>query len=145
MTIYLGADHGGFSLKELLKGELMKQGYTVEDCGAFTLDPADDYPVYAQAVAKKILSNPASFGLLLCRSGAGMEIAANRFEGIRAVECRDADEAIHARQHNDANVVVLPADEIDEKKAEKIVKTFLETAFIQEERHVRRIEEIEQQ
>lgn len=145
MTIYLGADHGGFSLKEFLKGELFKQGYTVEDCGAFTLDPVDDYPVYAQTVAKKVLSNPGSFGLLLCRSGAGMEITANRYEGIRAVECRDADEAIHARQHNDANIVVLSADEIDKERAEKIVKTFLETAFNSEERHIRRIEEIEQQ
>lgn len=143
MTMYLGADHGGFSLKELLKGELIKQGYTIEDCGAFTLDPADDYPIYAQAVAKKILSNPGSFGLLLCRSGAGMEIAANRFEGIRAVECRDTDEAIHARQHNDANIVVLPADEIDKEKAEKIIQSFLNTPFSHQDRHERRIKEIE--
>ncbi len=145
MTIYLGADHGGFPLKEFLKNELMKQGYIVEDCGAFTLDPTDDYPVYAQEVARKVLADPGSFGILLCRSGAGMEIAANRFKGIRAVECHNVNEAIHARQHNDANIVVLGADEIDGEKAERVVKTFLETAFNQEERHIRRIEEIEQQ
>ena len=143
MTIYLGADHGGFSLKECLKNELIKPGYIVEDCGAFTLDPADDYPLYAQVVAKKVLSNPASFGVLLCRSGAGMEIAANRFEGIRAVECRDADEAIHARQHNDANILVMSADGIRQELARDIAQIFLSTPFTQAPRHVRRIQEIE--
>ena len=143
MTIYLGTDHGGFSIKEFLQADLIKQGYTVEDCGAFTLDPADDYPVFAQAVAKKVLGNPGSFGILLCRSGSGMEIAANRFEGTRAVECRHIDEALTARQHNDANILVMSADGIQQELARDIAQTFLSTPFTQDPRHVRRIHEIE--
>lgn len=143
MTIYIGADHGGFLMKEFLKTELIKQGYVVEDCGAFSLDPADDYPLYAQTVAKKVLAGLDSFGILLCRSGGGMEIAANRFEGIRAVECRDIDEAVHARQDNDANILVLGADGMQQELAKDIAQTFLSTPFTQAPRHERRIQEIE--
>jgi len=143
MTIYLGTDHGGFSIKEFLKTELTAQGHTVTDCGAFTLDPTDDYPLYAQAVAKKVLADLGSFGILLCRSGGGMEIAANRFEGIRAVECRDNNEAVHARQHNNANVLVISADGAQQELAADIAQTFLSTPFTQKPRHVRRIQEID--
>jgi ribose 5-phosphate isomerase B len=144
MTVYLGADHGGFALKEHLKTWLLSVDSKVEDCGAFSLDPADDYPQFAQVVAHKVLEHAGSFGVLLCRSGGGMEIAANRFEGVRAVQCLNTDEAKHAREHNDANVLVLPADELDEKTAERVTQTFISTQFSNEERHKKRIEMIEQ-
>jgi ribose 5-phosphate isomerase B len=140
MKIYLGADHGGFELKEYLKTYLAQKGFAVEDCGAATLVPDDDYPVYAKIVAEKVLSDSDAKGILICRSGGGMAIAANRFKGIRAVDCMTVESAIHARTNNDANVLTLAAEWISQDDAEKIVDAFLETEFQKEERFVRRME-----
>ncbi len=140
MKIYLGADHGGFELKEHLKTYLMQKGIEVEDCGAFSLIPEDDYPVYAQAVAEKMLSDLDAKGVLLCRSGGGMAIAANRYKHIRAVDCISVESAIHARTNNDANVLTLAAEWISQENAEKIVDAFSQTEFQKEERFVRRVE-----
>jgi ribose 5-phosphate isomerase B len=143
MIIYTGADHGGFGLKSVLIPLLQSKGYEVVDCGTDTLDPADDYPIYAQKVAQAMGEKNGSFGLLLCRSGAGMAIAANRFPGIRAVECRDSAEAQQAREHDDANVLVLGADERSQEEAVQIAEVFFQTAFSNEKRHERRVQEID--
>lgn len=140
MKIYLGADHGGFELKEHLKRTMQQEGVEVEDCGASTLVPDDDYPVFAKIVAEKMMGDSSSFGVLICRSGGGMAIAVNRYKGIRAVDCMNVEAAIHARMNNDANVLTLAAEWMSETDAVKIVDAFLHTAFQKEERFVRRIE-----
>lgn len=140
MKIYLGADHGGFELKEHLKLYLNQRGFEVEDCGAPSLIPEDDYPVYAKIVAEKMMGDIHAKGILICRSGGGMAIAANRYKGIRAVDCMHVEAAIHARTNNDANILTLASEWMSETDAVKIVDAFLHTAFQKEERFVRRIE-----
>lgn len=140
--VYLGADHGGYQLKEKIKIWLQRQNIQFEDCGATTLDPDDDYPDFAVAVARKVAQDPESKGILLCRSGAGMVIAANKVSSIRAVEVFDERSARHAREHNDANVASLSADWLDESTVFATLSTFLSTPFPNEERHVRRIKKI---
>jgi ribose 5-phosphate isomerase B len=144
MTIYLGADHGGFPLKEKLKTWLEGQGMKVVDCGAMMLDPNDDYPDFAFAVARELNQDqdPGSRGILLCRSGAGMVIAANRSTAVRAVQVNQVSEVQHAREHNDANVIGLAADSITEDQAKELVTAFLQTEVSPDERHHRRIAKI---
>lgn len=153
MQIFFGTDHGGFRLKEYLKHWLAEQSFSAEfevvDLGAFTLDPDDSYVPFAQAVAKQVQqdakepeSEPVSFGILLCRTGGGMSIAANRYDGVRAVVCRNRGDALHARAHNNANVVVLEGDRVSPVQAEEILQTFLTTPF-EEGRHLARIRAIE--
>ncbi|MCX8008572.1 MAG: RpiB/LacA/LacB family sugar-phosphate isomerase [Patescibacteria group bacterium] len=139
--IYLGADHGGFELKERIKEWLSTWGEQYEDCGAVTFDPNDDYPKYAFAVAEKV-SWENRKGILVCRSSGGVVIAANKVQGIRAVACWDELSARHAREHNDANIIALAGDWINEDTAKKIVHVFLSTPFSNEDRHVRRINQI---
>lgn len=140
--IYLGSDHGGFEFKEELKIFLQKKNYKFEDLGNVVYDKEDDYPDYAFKVAKKVASNKNSKGILLCRSSAGMVIAANKIKGIRAVSVFDVKSAQHSRQHNDANIIALSGDWLDNKKMFKIIEIFLNTEFSNEERHIRRIEKI---
>ncbi len=142
--IYLGADHGGFELKETIKQWLSQKGIASEDLGASNLDPNDDYPDYAFAVAHKVAESKDNRGILLCRSGGGMTIAANRIHNVRAVDVFDEKSVKHAREHNNANVLVLGADWIDSDSAKKFVDLFLEAPFTGEERHQRRIEKLEQ-
>ena len=140
MPIYLGADHGGFALKEKIKPWLSLWGYAYEDVGAVTLVAGDDYPVYASAVARRVAQNPqGNKGILICRSGGGMAIAANRHHNIRAVDCATIEAATYARGRNDANILTLPAEWITDALVEQIVRTFLETPFLRNERDVRRI------
>lgn len=143
MNIYIGADHGGFELKKKIKEWLTVQGHFVEDIGAVELDPQDDYPQYAFAVARGVLHN-GGVGILVCRSGGGMTIAANRVPGIRAVDCMTVESAVHARTNNNANVLSLSGDWVDETLAIEIVHAFLTTQFLNEERHVRRISQLDQ-
>jgi ribose 5-phosphate isomerase B len=145
MTIYLGADHRGFALKEKLKQMLAGEGYDIVDCGAAALVPDDDYPDYARAVAEMVgkgLGDGNDRGILICGSGFGMDIAANKFRAVRAVLPMSPDHAYQARHDDDANVLALAADFTDEAMAEKIVKTFLSTPFAKEERYRRRLEKI---
>lgn len=142
MKIYLGADHGGFTLKNVIRDWLMSEGHDVEDLGALALDPSDDYPRYAFAVADRVMKEKA-VGVLLCRSGGGMAIAANRISGVRAVDCADTKAAELARLKNDANVLAIPADWVDESRAKAVIRTFLSTTFSGEERHVRRIAQLD--
>lgn len=145
--IIIGADHGGFVMKQSLSSWLKEQEYQVKDCGAFQLAPADDYPVFAQAVAQELIAcqkqNEPAFGVLLCRSGAGMVMAANRFSAIRAAGVMNTQQAVHARAHNDANVIVLSGDWMQEHEMKECILTFLTTPFSAEERHVRRIAQLD--
>lgn len=145
MRIYLGADHRGFDLKEKIKEWLKDKGYSVEDLGAYSLNPEDDYPDFAFAVAKKVSGNPEEDrGILFCGSGAGMDIAANKIKSIRATVVWDVESAKRAREHNNANVISLAADWTPPEAAGKILRAFLETPFSGEERHVRRLKKIEE-
>jgi ribose 5-phosphate isomerase B len=145
-TIYIGTDHGGFAKKEVIKQQLMNSGYQVIDCGAATYIADDDYPPFAIAVAKNVAADIAagnnSFGILLCRSGIGMAVVANKIPGIRAATLRSVEEAQLGRMHNDINVISLPADVLSDEEIWVILKSFLNTQFLQEERHVRRVKQI---
>ncbi len=145
--IYIGADHGGFALKQNLITWLQEQAIVVSDQGAYEPDPEDDYPLIAREVAQKLqqnsenyLQDPRFFGILLCRSGAGMAIVANKFQGIRAAVCRTKEEVRLARAHNNANVLVLEGDNVQEGDAQQFVADFLETPF-EGGRHQRRLEQ----
>ena len=142
MKIYLAADHGGFNLKEALKAYLLTQGHTVEDEGAHVLDPADDYPDFMYPAAQKIGADLDARGIFLCRSGAGAAIVGNKVRGVRAVVARSVEDAKHAREHNDANVVSLSSDSLTAEQARDIVATFLSTSFSGEDRHLRRLKKI---
>ena len=139
--IYLGADHAGFRLKEEIKTFLAKKKISFEDLGNYKLDKKDDYPIYAARVAKKVAKEKSS-GILICGSGQGVAIAANKMKGIRAVVAENVRDAFLARRDDDANVLALQGRYIKRKKAEAIIKKFVETKFAQKERYKRRIKEI---
>lgn len=142
--VYLGADHGGFALKEKIKQWLDEWGVEYKDLGAHELDPGDDYPDYAIRVAKHVAQDPDNRGILLCRSGGGMVIAANKIKGARAVEVFNERSAQHAREHNDANIMTLSGDWIEDEHASRALQVFLETEFSGEERHKRRLHKIQE-
>jgi ribose 5-phosphate isomerase B len=140
-TVYIGADHAGFKLKQELKRFVAQQGYKVMDVGAFELDPKDDYPKYAYKAAKAVAQGKG-LGILVCGSAEGICIAANKVKGIRAVPVWTLRNARLSREHNDANILCLSGWELSLPSAKKIVKVWLETEFSGAERHKRRIEEI---
>jgi RpiB/LacA/LacB family sugar-phosphate isomerase len=146
MKIIIAADHGGFALKTKLIDYLKTQVIDLLDLGAAHLDSADDYPPYAFAVAETVVAaggdNNQVFGILICRSGIGMSIAANKVDGAYAALCLTAAHAHKAREHNDANVLVLDAD-YEHETPEAIIAEFLHTQF-GGERHERRVEQIKQ-
>jgi ribose 5-phosphate isomerase B len=148
MKIFLGADHRGFAMKNLVREHLEHSDheYVVEDEGALTEDKHDDYPRYAYTVATKILGEEAgeAFGVLICGSGQGMAMAANKVRGIRASLVWSPAEARASRHDDDANILVLPSDMIDDDTALAVVDEFLETKFSGAERHRRRLEQIEE-
>ena len=148
--IYLGADHGGFKLKEKIKQWLSEWKLPYEDLGAHKLDPEDDYPQFAFTVAEKVAQaddmtqawKKRAKGVLVCRSAAGVVIAANKIKDIRAVAVTDLKSAKHSREHNDANVLGLSGDWMSEAQAKDIVKVWLDTEFSHEKRHERRVDQI---
>ena len=142
MRIYIGADHRGFILKDKLKEWLEEQGYEVVDVGAYEFNEKDDYPDFATKVAKEMIGDGGSRGVLLCGSGHGVDIAANRFKEIRSILGFNLEVVKQGRLHEDANVLSLPADWIDEELAKEMVMVFLETEFSGEVRHKRRIEKL---
>ena len=145
MLLYIGADHRGFKLKEELKKVLNGEGYQPQDMGAAEEIESDDYPDYAVKVAEKVkgaMSVGGGRGILICGSGAVVDIVANKFEGVRSVLGFSTDQVFDARRDDDVNVLSLPADFIDLKAAREIVKVFLTTLFGGEERHWRRLEKI---
>lgn len=142
MKIYLGADHGGYQLKEKIKVWLDEWGYPYADLGNLRLDDSDDYPDFAFKVGEAVAQKPNSRGILACRSGVGMAIAANKIKGIRAVAPVDEASAVHSRSHNDTNILALSGDSLSDEKAKKVLKTWIETKFSNEERHRRRLAKI---
>lgn len=143
MQIFLGADHGGFQLKEQLKNWLTASGHRVVDCGATTLNQDDDYPEFAAAVGRGVVgSTDGSVGFIVCTSGGGVTIAANKINGVRAIELFDEKSTRHAREDNDANVGTFSGawQSLDEMKV--LVAAFLATPFSGAERHQRRIAQI---
>ena len=141
MSIFLGADHRGFKLKEAIKKHLRKLNYRFEDLGNFKFDPKDDYPDFAFAVAKKV-SQKRGKGILICGSGEGMCLVANKVKGIRAATAFNPSQAKNLREKNDINILCLASDWIEEKEAKKIVEVFLKIKFSKLPRHKRRIEKI---
>ena len=140
--IGIGSDHGGFELKQAIMRHLEERGLAYHDYGTYS--PAScDYPVYGKAVAKAVASGECEKGILICGTGIGISITANKIPGIRAALCTDCFMAEATRLHNDANILALGGRVVGEGLALKIVDTFLDTPFSQDERHKRRISLIE--
>lgn len=141
-TVYIGADHAGYDMKAIISEHLEHVGVVVEDLGAHSLDPNDDYPQYAAAVAEAVREHAGSFGVLSCGNAEGVMIAANKFDGIRAALGFSVDAARTSREDDDANVLCIPGriKTVDDPLA--IVDAFLAAAFSDAERHKRRIEQI---
>jgi ribose 5-phosphate isomerase B len=145
MKIFLGADHAGYELKNMLREHLHHAGYDVEDVGAKTLDEEDDYPRYAYAVATKVLgAEDDDLGILICGSGQGMSMAANRVNGVRAALAWDEPSAQAAREDDDANVLVIPARFVESEAAASMVDAFLKAKFNSDPKYQRRLDELEQ-
>lgn len=140
MKVYIASDHGGFELKNQIINQ-MDGAFEFEDLGPVELDMEDDYPVYAIKVAEAVQKNEESLGVLICRSGIGVCITANKFKGIHAANCHTVELAKLSRSHNNANVLCLDADLKSEDHFE-ILKAFLETPFSNEARHRRRVQMI---
>ena len=141
MRVAVGADHAGFGLKERLTEWLSKQGHEVIDLGTHSTEPVD-YPDYAEAVGRAVLDDRAERGLIVCGSGVGACIAANKLPGIRAGLCHDTYSAAQGVLHDDVNVLVLGARVIGPALAEALVTAFLVARFTNAERHVRRLNKI---
>lgn len=141
--IAIGSDHGGYELKQEIIGYLEKSGIEYKDYGTYTEDSCD-YPVYAKKVAKAVLSGECEKGILICGTGIGISITANKFKGIRAAICHDCFSAQATREHNDANIIAMGARVVGPGLAVKIVDTFLHTEFSGAERHINRIRQIEE-
>ena len=140
--IAIGSDHGGFELKEKLMEHLSERGLEYKDFGTYS-SASCDYPVYAKAVANAVASGECDRGIIICGTGIGVSITANKVRGIRAALCGDCFSAEATRQHNDANVLCMGARVVGEGLALKIADTFLDTPFSNDERHIRRISRIE--
>lgn len=140
MTIYIAADHRGFKLKEELKQFLEKRDYSVVDVGNQRMDPDDDYSDFARKAAEAVAKNPTeSRGIVMCGSGVGVDIAANRFKKVRSVLAFSIKQAIASRSDDDTNILALAADYLTKRQAHKIAEVWLRTPFSGEERHIRRI------
>lgn len=142
MNVYIGADHRGFELKEKLKMWLVSRKHEVVDCGNTVFDPLDDFPDFSFAVAQKVAGDAGSLGILICGSGGGVTIAANKVKGIRCVTASKVEDVTHNRAHDDANVLAVAANFTSEEEAKTLVSAFLETNFSGEEKYKRRIAKI---
>ncbi|CAN5338919.1 ribose 5-phosphate isomerase B [soil metagenome] len=140
--IYLGSDHKGFALKEKVKIWLADWKYDFTDLGAASLNPNDDYTVYAEAVAEKIKANPDAFGILICGSGVGVDVVANKFDGVRSSIGKSPDQVKAGRNDDNMNVLVIAADFTKEQDAKDMVKIFLETHFANLKRFNKRLDDI---
>jgi len=141
--IYIGADHRGFELKAKINKWLAGRGYDFEDMGAFEYDRDDDYTDFAIAVAQKVAESPEKhWGIIICGSGVGVEVAANKVKGIRAGLGFESDQVNAARKDDNMNVLALAADNVDEVQALELVEQFLETEFAMSDKYLRRIEKI---
>ena len=143
--IGIASDHGGFELKKQIAAFLAETGFTPVDFGPFDLDPADDYPDFGSPMAKAVSKGELASGILLCRSGVGMGIDANRFHNVRAVVAYSAKVAKASREHNVSNVLVIPADYLDFEAIKEIILTWVSTPFSNDRRHINRLEKLERQ
>lgn len=144
VKVFIGADHRGFELKEHIKQWLLNQKTIVVDCGNVRLDPEDDYPVYAQLVAEQVVVDEDARGIVICGSGAGVVIAANKVPGARCSDAMNLSDVHHARAHDDLNILALASDFVLFADAKQQVQIFLSTPFETAERHVRRLRRIAQ-
>jgi ribose 5-phosphate isomerase B len=142
MRILLGADHGGFALKEELAAHLRAAGHEVVDLGAHTYDAADDYPDFALAVARGVADGKGERGIIVCGSGVGACVAANKIKGVRAALCHDTYSAHQGVEHDDLNVLCLGGRIIGGSLAREVVDAFVGAQFSGEERHVRRLKKV---
>ena len=142
MKIYLGSDHRGFQLKEKLRQRLTEWGYDYEDIGPFEYNKDDDYPNFGEAVGIKVAADVGSRGILICGSGVGIDIAANKIDGVRAGTISEPKQAQASVHDENLNVLALSADFLSEDKAIEIAKTFIEAKYTKEERYERRLKEI---
>lgn len=143
MRIYIGSDHAGLPLKLEIKKHLENRGDKVIDLGAFAVEPPTDYPEIAHEVGEKVAENEGVRGILVCGTGIGMCMAANKIKGIRGANCESEATVEMSRKHNDANVLCLGGRVLELQKALKMVDIFVTTAFETEDRHVRRVKKIE--
>lgn len=142
MKIYLGSDHRGFSLKEKVAQWLYEWKYEYLDIGAQSLELSDNYTKYASEVGSLVGKEHDSKGILLCGSGVGVDVVANKFDGVRAGIGINPDQVKAGRRDDDMNILVLAADFVSEREAKEMVKAFLETKFDQKTRHKRRLQDI---
>jgi ribose 5-phosphate isomerase B len=138
--IFISSDHAGFKLKEEIKSHLSKKKISFKDMGPYN-DDRVDYPDYAHKVARKVMTNKSNVGILVCGSGMGMNIAANRHKNIRAAQCFNLKSTKLSRLHNDANIITLGSRLLNKKLALNCVNTFLNTKF-EGGRHIKRIKKI---
>lgn len=141
MMLFIAADHAGFALKEKLKRTLLKQKHIVHDLTPTFLD-GDDYPEHGFAVAEAVRHHPEARGILICKSGVGITIAANRRDGVRALVAHTPAEAQLAREEDDANIIAFSGKWTKEAAALRILKTFFETPFSRAQRHRRRVKQL---
>ncbi|HEX4084382.1 MAG TPA: ribose 5-phosphate isomerase B [Chthoniobacteraceae bacterium] len=142
MKIAIGSDHGGYPLNEILIGDLEKAGHTVIDFGTHDGNAPDDYPDYSQKVGNAVRTGEADRGIVVCGSGAGAAIAANKIHGVRACLCHDTYSAHQAVEHDDMNVLCLGARIIGPELARELVRAFVHAKFSGEERHRRRLAKV---
>ena len=142
MNIAIGSDHAGFQLKNSIIPFLKFLGHAVLDVGAFQENEGDDYPDFAELVGKAIIDGKSDRGILICGSGVGVSVAANKMIGIRAAVCHDSYSAHQGVEHDNMNVLVLGSRIIGEKLAEDLVENYLKAHFSNEERHLRRLAKI---
>lgn len=142
--IGIGSDHGGYALKQEIMKHLEEKGIAYKDYGCYS-EESCDYPVYGKAVAKAVASGECENGILICGTGIGISIAANKVKGVRAALCHDCFSAKATKEHNNANILAMGARVIGPGLALEIVDAFLETKFSGDERHVRRIDMLEEE
>ena len=140
-NITIACDHAGYDLKNALKKEILGMDFEVLDCGTNSSESVD-YPDFAKLAVENILNNKSDIAVLICGSGIGMSMTANRFKGIRAALCKNTDDAKLARQHNNANILALPGRQIDVDEAKNCFKIFINTPF-DGGRHQKRVEKID--
>ena len=142
MRVAIGADHGGYDLKEYLARFLRARSHEIVDVGTHADDPADDYPDFARALAERVAAGEADRGVMICGSGVGASVVANKVMGARASVCHDTYSARQGVEHDDMNVLCLGARIVGEELAKELVSAFLGARFTGEERHVRRLRKV---
>src|SRR5690349_813660 len=140
--IIITSDHGGYELKTKLVQYFEDKNYSYTDLGPYQFNDEDDYPDYTIGFVKQMQEHPDNKGIIICRNGVGVSMMANKFKGVRAALSWDPKHAASSRNDDDTNVLALPADYIDEKKAQEIVDAWLNTEFSQETRHYRRLDKV---